>query len=649
MGYNYIFMLPDDKGYHTLSDITNFVPEIKWAPHCTLPHVKMLPPPKSYLAPGSLIVNRRNYLYRVLHTEKEHVQNAVLLNKQIVYNDEDSVRIVNLVRRLDKLREITSEVKHKKWSLTYNKKTRKLYYTYYKRVTVGKVKRSIRQLKSFSVNPHFIITAAAAINDDVLQYFVEIIEKEVRKIVPDIETNKFKHHDNSPNYAYYLYQLMMQVKADRVLTFINDDFIKSMSFLFSMKGQSNVAHPLNFLIANDMNNLTKKDINKFNRKYLYKLFPELQKRGSHKTVYRHVLGSYYSSLFYKLLINGFNNCAQHIANAQSYGKNKVDKSTLHFINHVLDDKYHLTNNMKRRILNEVSYGQISAAMSFAANGNDSELKIANDYTRLIRSLVEKDGAGDEHGRSIQYLTFRDTIHMSEEFGVRVRINRFNDYQEVLNLHATLVTYQNRDNTNLLDYGDVQFLPINTPNCMYDGYQMVQMRTGEDLVNEGRAMSHCVGSRMYIDSCIHGRSLIFSLRKGTESVVTVEIDGSSNRFQIKQMYMAHDHKVTDELSLLIDKWQEDMVKIHSRDTSTYLERVKLTKIIDSYHTMCEFKSNEFIDGELPTVEELQEKLDKYMAEEGHDTNVSIEDTNLYDDVDVNFVYSTGFEIASQLSW
>ena len=60
--------------------------------------------------------------------------------------------------------------------------------------------------------------------------------------------------------------------------------------------------------------------------------------------------------------------------------------------------------------------------------------------------------------------------------------------------------------------------LETSRCC--GFQVVPLRTPEELEQEGRRMNHCVGG--YDAEVARGECLIYSIRKGTKSLATVEI-------------------------------------------------------------------------------------------------------------------------------
>ncbi len=60
--------------------------------------------------------------------------------------------------------------------------------------------------------------------------------------------------------------------------------------------------------------------------------------------------------------------------------------------------------------------------------------------------------------------------------------------------------------------------LKTQRCR--GFRIVPLRTADELQQEGRRMTHCVGS--YAAKVARGGCLIYSIRQGTKSVATVEV-------------------------------------------------------------------------------------------------------------------------------
>jgi hypothetical protein len=78
----------------------------------------------------------------------------------------------------------------------------------------------------------------------------------------------------------------------------------------------------------------------------------------------------------------------------------------------------------------------------------------------------------------------------------------------------------------------------------------ELTSGEELYEEGRAMSHCVAS--YSLRCHGGASAIFSLTCDGERRLTLELDPQTRR--IVQARGEHNRGPTPEEQAQMDEWQ-----------------------------------------------------------------------------------------------
>lgn len=90
-----------------------------------------------------------------------------------------------------------------------------------------------------------------------------------------------------------------------------------------------------------------------------------------------------------------------------------------------------------------------------------------------------------------------------------------------------------------------------------GYDVVPLNSAYDLIDEGKDMHHCVGS--YVNSCVNGRSRIFSIRKNNVKKATLEINTFSNKWEVNQIRGACNAEVSDELK----KIAQQVVKLYNK--------------------------------------------------------------------------------------
>jgi len=146
-----------------------------------------------------------------------------------------------------------------------------------------------------------------------------------------------------------------------------------------------------------------------------------------------------------------------------------------------------------------------------------------------------------------------------------------------------------------NYAGVIFREFVIPEDEYSGFTFVQLRTTEELVNEGQTMHHCVGG--YSHRCVDGHSIIFSMKKGDRGYVTIELDGTNIPYNIRQKYTIDDVQITSGFALeLINKWLDDVRELHTEDKMTYAQECK--------HVVDKIKA----EHRLQKLAELKEKAD-----------------------------------------
>jgi hypothetical protein len=100
--------------------------------------------------------------------------------------------------------------------------------------------------------------------------------------------------------------------------------------------------------------------------------------------------------------------------------------------------------------------------------------------------------------------------------------------------------------------DWSWEPVAKDRSRREVYLVIQLRTAADLVNETRAMHHCVAS--YAAKCIAGHASIWSLRRraagNTERLLTIELDRQHRAIQIRGL--ANRTPRTEERKLL-ERW------------------------------------------------------------------------------------------------
>ena len=89
------------------------------------------------------------------------------------------------------------------------------------------------------------------------------------------------------------------------------------------------------------------------------------------------------------------------------------------------------------------------------------------------------------------------------------------------------------------------------------YEIVELLSAQEMLDEGRAMRHCVGS--YAGFCATGRTSIWSLRKHIESgrfirLATIEVN-NTQRFIVQVRGRLNKRPAKEELAIL-GRWQNE---------------------------------------------------------------------------------------------
>jgi len=221
-------------------------------------------------------------------------------------------------------------------------------------------------------------------------------------------------------------------------------------------------------------------------------------------------------------------------------------------------------------------------------------------TEAWLSLCERFARSGEKFPS--WVTFRDMHNMSEQYHLRIRPNRFNNAEDVKQLHDTLVGFINRDDRTIENARreGKKFKEYDHPDKEYDGFRFEFMSDPVALVEEGRAMRHCVGNGSYADKCLEGRSLIFSMRKGDRRYVTLELSGRTKELKILQHYSIGDVIVSGSAAnKIIQTWLRDLNNMHVKDVHSYQELVEM----DIYQAQLEDLEGQLLSERDPVLLEI----------------------------------------------
>lgn len=512
--------------------------EYQHQPYQTPTDCLQLMPPKRVLAEGSTI-RFDNMIYKV--TNNKYQNRSVNYNKQLVSTLDDKIRLVSAEYWANQEKDIVSACAGLFQCLSYNTKTRNLYYIYRVPRRVGKAVRYDQKINNilFSLSTvRFFITY---MDSAMITKFINKIEKAVRADVPDVFVDPtydfgFTNHTEHLNRIYWLFYkliaLILQHKLNKRIEWFT-------SSVFN--------HILNYTAPTKINNVLST-----NSKILGKVRKVLSKKTSIKALAGLLYGKDKASICAKLLT--LPKLVVNISKlADSMNHPDFPKSLYHYINQLVTSGKK-TDMVKLGILCK----SIQPIFSYN-NHNDLKYNEAplNQYIKYCRT----------HTDIPTWFMWVDMYSMAKRLSIRIRPNKLKEVKAVRELHDILANIINRDTRTITDYSDKIFDEFIVPNKLYNGFEFVQLRTAKELVHEGTTMHHCVGS--YSPKCLRGQSIIFSMRKGGKSYVTIELEGKTHK--LIQKYTISDFTVTNRTALAtILAWQQDVHKLHINDVTSYWE-------------------------------------------------------------------------------
>jgi len=304
------------------------------------------------------------------------------------------------------------------------------------------------------------------------------------------------------------------------------------------------------------------------KKTVGKLIPNLKKSNHMRTAAKAVFGKYYSKFFVRLLnmlvidkefLSLWITCMH---------EGRIDKELYHwFVQSINNNNAPLVNQIMKAI-NPMLY-------SLQAD-HDNAIPRSKSYIRTCKRLKKADNNTQLDIPS--WHTWNDMYNMADQLNIRIRPNKLTE-ASIDTVHNKLADIVSRDREIIRKYQNVIFDEYISPTKYYDGFRFVQLRTAEELRHEGLVMHHCVGGYAY--NCAEGTSIIFSMRKGDKSYITIEVSPKGGH-EILQQYTLHDITVTSDKVLdMINRWHSDCVALHVKDADTYYDkcRKKLRKAVE----------------------------------------------------------------------
>jgi len=570
--------------------------------------VLQLLPPNRFLLPGSGTWQGEHTFYKFTgsdtHNNNPYDYNryVCLIQKHRFSKKDHFIRLQKAMYRFDRKRNVTSELKKHLIIWTYNTKTKQLY-------KIKKVKND-----RFKKGSHFHNSIQKAFNTlssnsyswsdisiRITNKFINTILEAAKKDVPDLVLLDEKSIKPTPStfITSESYKVVIDVEEMKMQTF------RKMS-LAAIILQHRVGQPIKWLNYNLIQNIwavlgdlqfqekiifgshgnynrtlaeVKSQSKAMRKKTIYQLVPNLRKSNHMKTAIKTILGKGYSKFFIKLL--NTNRMGDMFLSEWLHATNKdlISKNLYHWVaqtintNNSSDVVTDMINNVNR-ILNLMLRNQNELNAHDSDFDSDQFFIILDSYIKMYKKIVTIDVALP------RWDTWYDIYNMASQLGIRVRPNKLNSNNGIRHLHDKLAEIINRDRVTIKKYRNSIFEEFISPDKKYDGFEFIQMRTAQDLVDEGTTMRHCVGS--YADRCANGRSIIFSMRKNGKGYVTIELNTIT--YKVSQQYTLHDITVTSRGALnIIDRWNSDCIELHKDDK-------------ESYHGICQRKVKEYTERE-----------------------------------------------------
>ena len=315
------------------------------------------------------------------------------------------------------------------------------------------------------------------------------------------------------------------------------------------------------------------------KKTVYQLVPNLQKSNHMKTAIKTILGKGYSKFLIKLFNTDPMNNTFLVEWLSAIDKGLISKNLYHWVVQTINTNSppqvvaHMTDNVSKIL--ELMFRNHNELEADDVNFDWNQFYVILDsYIKMYKKISVIDV------RPPGWHTWYDMYNMADQLGIRIRPNKLGSTNEIKHLHDRLSDIINRDRVTIKKYKNSIFEEFISPDKEYDGFEFIQMRTAQDLVDEGIAMHHCVGS--YADNCANGRSIIFSMRKDGKGYVTIELN--TRTYVVSQQYTLHDITVTSQKALdIINRWNNDCIELHKDDK-------------ESYYEVCQKKVKSFLDKE-----------------------------------------------------
>ena len=550
-------------------------------------------PPKSVLDEGSVIHRTPQTVYKFRQERHRGMAKSISRSRFSDASDRGKLRLINSTYWFEPVHNTMSEKKATFQSLVYNTKSRRMYSRRYESTgakgTKNRYKATVRGVAFNTGTLHRVYSSMPA---EIYLQFVQRLREVVLEDVPDAHVPHGEFLDKllcskSPDTAvevmkivYLTGMLVLQHKASKRIDWLdNNTFYKVSSLL-------NEQHISNYLKAeanlSQLGELSKAFLN-YRRYRLAAIRKCVKDKPGLKSFVKALFGKQYRKIAFTMMLHNIDShdLSQILATVID---GRMPKNIYHYI-------VNLMKGMKGELKGNSDESETLSTIAGIITGREvTDLKTQRLYTCL--KTYEKFGrAPGHHG----WTRWRDMYNMAEELHIRIRPNKFASEDDIDALHDGLAVIRNRDIKIRFKYEGVEFEPFAHPDKEYgDGFRFMFLATPADLTHEGTTMHHCVGS--YADSCIQGRSIIFSMRKGDRGYITIELDGET--YEIRQKYTIRDHTVENQDILnIIAEWRGDVLEMHMNEDRS-----------NSYRTICDQKI-------IKQEEARRKEAQKQLAENG----------------------------------
>lgn len=226
---------------------------------------------------------------------------------------------------------------------------------------------------------------------------------------------------------------------------------------------------------------------------------------------------------------------------------------------------------------KVTDSRFSVKTLLAAYKNDIAIEKARHYEQAAAQLKDFYGGktiietiGNDTNRFIDYIEkynitfplYYDYACACKELQIDLSLDKHKYPKNFMAAHDLRIEQRNVQREILaekereerrLNFISIAKKYLNLEKSEKSGYMAIIAKTPDDLVNEGKALSHCVGGMLYNKRFAEEKTLIFFIRS-TESpdtpLVTLEYCLESHK--VLQCYAYHDTKPSDDILNFVNK-------------------------------------------------------------------------------------------------